>query len=932
MFTFLKSFFSSAARLRRTGSHFRRAPILEQGGDGAVASSEAARRASQRMVEISRMSFDSLFALFGSGWGGLSDSQAQAARERHGANEVDHEKPLSWPVHLWLSYRNPFNLLLTALAVLSWLTDVRMAASEEQSWTAVVIIGSMVAISTVLRFVQERRSSRAAEALKAMVQNTATVLRSDAGIPAESSGRRVFGATLHATGSHQREVPLAELAPGDVVLLSAGDMVPADCRVLNAKDLFVAQAALTGESLPVEKHMAPRVQTGSALELENMAYMGTNVVSGSGSALVVATGADTHFGQLAGRVTETSRAPTQFQQGINRVSWVLIRFMLVMAPVVLLINGFTKGDWLEALLFALAIAVGLTPEMLPMIVTATLAKGAVRMSRRKVVVKRLDAIQNLGAMNVLCTDKTGTLTQDRIVLERHTDVYGASSDDVLAYAYLNSYYQTGLKNLLDVAVLEHAEVERRLDLAGRYRKVDEIPFDFSRRRMSVVVNETENGRDHHELICKGALEEMLLACTRLRVGNEEHPLTDARRADIRRVTAGLNRDGLRVIAVGVKEMPPSKQAYGVGDESDLVLVGYIAFLDPPKESTAPALSALKASGIEVKVLTGDVELVTRKVCREVGFDVRNVCLGAEIDAMDDDQLAAAVREANVFARLTPAHKERIVRSLRAQGDTVGFMGDGINDAPALRAADVGISVDSAVDISKEAADIILLEKSLMVLEDGVIEGRKTFCNMLKYLKMTASSNFGNVFSVLVASAFLPFLPMLPIHLLLQNLMYDVSQTAIPFDNVDEELLKQPQQWDPDGLGRFMVFFGPISSLFDIATYALMWYVFQANSPEHQTLFQSGWFVEGLLSQTLIVHMIRTRRIPFLQSRASWPLMGMTLMVVMAGLMLPFSPLAEYFQLQALPWSYFPWLAGILLGYCVLTQTLKGIWVRRYGWQ
>ncbi|QVQ24567.1 magnesium-translocating P-type ATPase [Achromobacter deleyi] len=932
MFTFLKSFFSSAAGLRRTGRHFRRAPILEQGAETTAVSSDASRRANQRMLETSRLGFDSLFTLFGSGWGGLSEAQAQAARERHGANEVDHEKPLSWHAHLWLSYRNPFNLLLTALAVLSWLTDVRMAASEEQSWTAVVIIGSMVVISTVLRFVQEQRSNRAAEALKAMVQNTATVLRNDAAAPAGGNGRRFFGAALHASGSHQLEVPLAELVPGDVVLLSAGDMVPADCRILNAKDLFVAQAALTGESLPVEKHLAQRVQTGNSLELENMAFMGTNVVSGSGSALVIATGSDTYFGQLAGRVTQTSRAPTQFQQGINRVSWILIRFMLVMAPVVMLINGYTKGDWLEALLFALAIAVGLTPEMLPMIVTATLAKGALRMSRRKVVVKRLDAIQNLGAMNVLCTDKTGTLTQDRIVLERHTDVYGTSSDDVLAYAYLNSYYQTGLKNLLDVAVLQHAEVERRLNLAARYRKVDEIPFDFSRRRMSVVVNETENGRDHHELICKGALEEMLSACTRLRVGSEVHLLTDARRADIRRVTADLNRDGLRVIAVGVKEMAPTQQIYGVADESDLVLVGYIAFLDPPKESTGPALAALKASGIEVKVLTGDVELVTQKVCREVGFDVRKVCLGAEIEVMDDAQLALAVREANVFARLTPAHKERIVRSLRAQGDTVGFMGDGINDAPALRAADVGISVDSAVDISKEAADIILLEKSLMVLEDGVIEGRKTFCNMLKYLKMTASSNFGNVFSVLVASAFLPFLPMLPIHLLLQNLMYDISQTAIPFDNVDEELLKKPQQWDPDGLGRFMVFFGPISSIFDIATYALMWYVFQANAPEHQTLFQSGWFVEGLLSQTLIVHMIRTRRIPFLQSRASWPLMGMTLMVVTLGLLLPFSPLAEYFQLQALPWSYFPWLVGILLSYCVLTQLLKGIWVRRYGWQ
>ncbi|PND30784.1 magnesium-translocating P-type ATPase [Achromobacter pulmonis] len=925
MFKFLHSFFSSAAGLRHVARHFRRTPMPLRAGD-AAASVEAGRRANRQMLALARLDDDALFARYGSSRAGLSEDQARAARERHGANEVDHEKPLSWHAHLWLSYRNPFNLLLTALAVLSWLTDVRMAAPAEQSWTAALIIGSMVLISTVLRFVQERRSNRAAEALKAMVQNTATVLRGDAG-PAP----RQFGGA-QAGGPRQAEVPLADLAPGDVVLLSAGDMIPADCRILAAKDLFVAQAALTGESLPVEKHACQRTPAAAALELENMAFMGTNVVSGSGLALVVATGARTYFGQLAGRVTQASRQPTQFQQGINRVSWVLIRFMLVMAPIVMLINGFTKGDWLEALLFALAIAVGLTPEMLPMIVTATLAKGALRMSRRKVVVKRLDAIQNLGAMNVLCTDKTGTLTQDRIVLERHIDVYGASCDEVLAYAYLNSYYQTGLKNLLDVAVLQHAEVERSLELAAKYRKVDEIPFDFARRRMSVVVNETENGRDHHELICKGALEEVLAACTRLRVGGETHPLTDARRQDIRRVTAALNRDGLRVIAVGVKEMPPAGRAYGVADESDLVLVGYIAFLDPPKESTAPALAALRESGVEVKVLTGDVELVTQKVCREVDFTVRKVYLGAEIEEMDERQLAAAVREANVFARLTPAHKERIVRSLRAQGCTVGFMGDGINDAPALRAADVGISVDSAVDISKEAADIILLEKSLMVLEDGIIEGRKTFCNMLKYLKMTASSNFGNVFSVLVASAFLPFLPMLPIHLLLQNLIYDISQAAIPFDNVDAELLRRPQQWDPDGLGRFMVFFGPISSIFDIATYALMWYVFQANAPEHQTLFQSGWFVEGLLSQTLVVHMIRTRKIPFLQSRPAWPLAAMTLAVVGVGLLLPFSPLAGYFQLQALPWRYFPWLAGILLSYCVLTQLLKTIWVRRHGWQ
>jgi Mg2+-importing ATPase len=788
----------------------------------------------------------------------------------------------------------------------------------------------MVVLSTLLRFWQEARANKAADALKAMVSNTATVIRRDLPQDAAPIFERYYGVRIETKSARRVEVPIKQLVPGDVIVLSAGDMIPADCRVLSAKDLFVAQAAMTGESMPVEKFATQRDTTAiNPLELDNILFMGTNVVSGSATAVVLATGNNTYFGALASRVTATDRAPTSFQMGVNKVSWLLIRFMFVMAPLVLFINGFTKGDWMEALLFALSIAVGLTPEMLPMIVTSTLAKGAVFLSRKKVIVKRLDAIQNFGAMDVLCTDKTGTLTQDRIFLSRHVDVWGEESDEVLAMAYLNSYYQTGLKNLLDVAVLEHVDVHKKLNPASNYRKVDEIPFDFNRRRMSVVVSERE---DHHELICKGALEEVLAVCTHVRHGEAIEPLTPELLARIRAVTADLNEEGLRVVAVAMKEVPPSKETYGVADESEMILIGYVAFLDPPKESTAPAIRALAEHGVTVKVLTGDNERVTAKICREVGLPMDGVLLGGDIERMSDQVLAEAVESHNVFAKLTPSHKERIVRLLKANGHVVGFMGDGINDAPALRTADIGISVDTAVDIAKEAADIILLEKSLLVLEEGVLEGRRTFANMLKYIKMTASSNFGNVFSVLVASAFIPFLPMLPMHLLVQNLLYDISQIAIPFDNVDDELLKKPQRWQPGDIGRFMVFFGPISSVFDIITYAMMWFVFSANTPEKQTLFQSGWFIVGLLTQTLIVHMIRTPKIPFIQSRAATTLMVMTAVIMAIGIFLPMGPLADYFKLQALPPLYFVFVPLILLAYMGLTQAMKGIYLRCYGWQ
>ena len=908
----LKQSFSSFLRRRRVQWHFERRPML-----GSVAAVPAAL--GQDVLTAARDEPVAALARLQSRPEGLDDAEAARRLAKDGPNEVQHEPPLPGWLHLWRCYLNPFNLLLTALALLSFFSGDAKAT---------VVIGVMVALSTVIRFVQEGRSHRAAEGLRALVSTTATVIRRPAG---------------------QHDIPLRELVAGDVVALSAGDMIPADCRLLGARDLFVAQSAMTGESMPVEKFVrgdaTGAVASTAALDQHNIVFMGTTVVSGTATALVVATGAHSYFGTLAAHASATETTPNAFQAGVNSVSWLLIRFAAVMVPIVFFVNGFTKGDWLQAFLFALSVAVGLTPEMLPMIVTSTLAKGAVLLSRKKVVVKRLDAIQNFGAMDILCTDKTGTLTQDKIALARHADAYGDDTDEVLNFAYLNSFYQTGLKNLLDRAVLARVDVGAELKLKDAYRKVDEIPFDFERRRMSVVVAALAGGQDHHhELICKGAVEEVLAACTQVRTQEAVDasldgeramptlPLDAALLARTQAVTAGLNAEGLRVVAVAVKTLPPGQATYSIADEAGLTLIGYIAFLDPPKESAAPALKKLAAHGITVKVLTGDNDLVTAQVCRQVGLPVDAVLLGAQVEALSDEALKAAAEQHHIFAKLSPLHKERIVRALRASDHVVGFMGDGINDAPALRAADIGISVDSAVDIAKEAADIILLEKSLLVLDDGVVEGRTTFCNMLKYIRMTASSNFGNVLSVLVASAFLPFLPMLPLQLLVQNLLYDIGQTGIPFDNVDPELVTKPLKWNPADIGRFMLFFGPISSLFDIATFALMWWVFDANSVARQALFQSGWFVVGLLTQTLVVHMVRTPKLPFVQSHAAAPLMAMTVFIMALGLWLPLGPLAGYFKLVALPPAYYGWLAAILLGYCLLTTLMKRAYIRRYGWQ
>lgn len=929
-FTVLKTLFARFIRNRGMMHHFRRLANLE-GLMRTGVNKELSPALVATLISAAHRDSALLLTDLNSHTDGLTNTQAELLLEQWGLNEVEHEKPLPWWDHLWHSYRNPFNLLLSLLASISYLTDDAQAA---------IVILIMVLLSTLLRFWQERKSNLAAEKLKEMVSNTATVIRRDLSEDAAPVFAKEYGIHLHIKPAQKYELPIKQLVPGDIVLLSAGDMIPADLRILSAKDLFISQTTMTGESLPVEKFaQLHQAHTNNPLELDNILFMGTNVISGSATALVLATGQQTYFGTLAQRIISTDRAPTAFQTSINQVSWLLIRFMIVMVPLVLLLNVLTKGSWLEAFLFALSIAVGLTPEMLPMIVTSTLAKGAVLLSRKQVIVKHLDAIQNFGAMDILCTDKTGTLTQDKIFLERHTNIFGETSEEVLKYAYLNSYYQTGLKNLLDIAVLESIDIKQKSALTSTFQKIDEIPFDFSRRRMSVVIA-TE--QDKHILICKGAVEEILQICTNVRHGDMTEPITDETLTRIRAVTASLNQEGLRVVAVAIKEIPDAHHSekidndvpyqYGVVDETELTLVGYIAFLDPPKETTAPALAALKKYGVTVKILTGDNELVTAKICQQVGLPVESVLLGNAIENMDDAQLAQAVERCHIFAKLTPLHKERIVHLLKVNGHIVGFMGDGINDAPALRAADIGISVDSGVDIAKEAADIILLEKSLMVLKEGVLEGRKTFVNMLKYIKITASSNFGNVFSVLIASAFLPFLPMMPIQLLVQNLLYDISQIAIPFDHVDPEQIKAPQRWQANDVGRLMLCFGPISSIFDVITFTVMWFVFQANTIEQQALFQSGWFIVGLVTQMLIVHTMRTAKIPFIQSRAAAALMVTTLTMMTIGIFLPMGPLSHNFKFQTLPLSYFPFLLITIFSYMTLVQLVKHFYIRRYGWQ
>lgn len=864
---------------------------------------EVNRQISCSLLAFSRMPLSDVLTQLDTTEKGLNQEEAHDRLKEKGLNEIAHEKPPTWYGLLLRNFTNPFVVLLIILGTISFFIG------EED---AVIIIGSMVLLSVIMRFIQEFRSNLAAEKLKSLVSTKATVLRW-----AEKNDAPKFF-----------EIDVKYLVPGDVIHLSAGDLVPADVRLISAKEVYVSQGALTGESLPVEKDesLKGKEDCTNPLEMPNLCFMGTNVLNGTATAVILATGNHTYFGSMA--KTITGRRPlTSFDIGVNKVSWLLIKFMMLMVPLVFLINSMTKGNWLEAFLFSLAVAVGLIPEMLPMIVTANLARGAVNMSRFKVIVKRLNAIQNFGAMNILCTDKTGTLTQDRVILEKYLDAEGEESEEVLNYGYLNSYFQTGLKNLLDLAVLSHRDLEKELELDHAFRKIDEIPFDFNRRRMSVVL---EKSAHLHLLICKGAFDETLSICQNVKLNGSITPLTEDLRSHLKSLERDLNEDGLRVLALGTKEIQNGvKREYRPQEECGLTFLGFLAFLDPPKQSAAEALALLKEYNVEVKILTGDNELVTQKICKWVNLPIEGMLTGAQLDRMADDELKNCVDKTTVFAKLTPMQKSRVITALKENGHTVGYMGDGINDAPALRTADIGISVDTAVDIAKESADIIMLEKSLLFLGEGVLEGRRTFGNIIKYIKMAASSNFGNVFSVLGASALFPFLPMLPVQLLTQNLLYDFSQTTIPFDKVDREFLLQPRKWDPNGIAKFMVFIGPISSLFDYVTFAVLWFVFGANSIENQALFQSGWFIEGLLSQTLIVHMIRTRQIPFFQSMASLPLLASTVLVMAVGIYIPYSYVGHSIGLTSMPGSYFYWLIAILLSYCVLTQLVKMWFIRRF---
>ena len=854
---------------------------------------------------------------------GLDQEQVEENRDLYGENTITKGQEDSIFKKIYESIINPFTIILLVIAFISLVTNVWLAKPGQEDPTTSIIIVVLVLISGGIRFVQELRSDKATTNLSKMIVNTATVIRDGL----------------------EQELPIDELVVGDLVKLSAGDMIPADVILFESRDFFVQQSGLTGESDAVEK-LALNKATGqnvdSLLEAESLAFMGTNVISGSATAMVLAVGDDTMMGAIE-QTLNTYDEPTSFEREMNSISWLLIRLMLVMVPIVFFANGLTDGDWLEAGVFALSVGVGLTPEMLPMIITASLAKGSIIMAKEKVVIKKLNAIQDLGAIDILCTDKTGTLTQDEIVLEYPLDIHGDLDMAVLRRAYLNSHFQTGLKNLMDRAIISRTEKEAKehvilQDLDKIFQKIDELPFDFERRRMSVIVKDDSNVVS---MVTKGALEEMLTISTHVEYRGETIPITEDIRQEVLAEVGQLNRQGLRVLGVGYKSDLREDYAYAVADESDMILTGYLAFLDPPKPSAAPAIQALLEHGVRTKILTGDNEKVTQAICEKVGLDVEHILLGADIDQMTDQELAEAVESVTVFAKLSPDQKARIILQLKKNGHGVGYMGDGINDAPSMKVADVGISVDTAVDIAKETADVILLDKDLMVLETGIVEGRKVYANMTKYIKMTVSSNFGNIFSLLVASIFLPFLPMAPVHLIVLNLVYDLSCVALPFDNVDQDFLKQPHTWEAKSITRFMVWMGPISSVFDILTFIFLYFIIvplvtgyhyvhgSESALQFIILFQTGWFIESMWSQTMVIHMLRTAKVPFVQSRPAWLVILMTLVAAFFVTSLPYGPLVNILRLAPLGLPYFLFLICIIFLYMFSVTVIKKFYIKKY---
>ena len=833
---------------------------------------------------------------FGTTIDGLSYGETRKRLFQYGPNEIRHEKRPHWIIRLFKIIANPLvSLLLLIILVSIFTKDLRTTT----------VISIMVLVSVSLRFFQENQAFNSAEGLKSMVKTTCTVVRN----------------------FKKREIDLKHVVPGDIIDLSAGDIIPADLRIIESNELFVNQSLLTGEALPVEKHATHQTTNKeiSPLEIKNICFMGTNVESGHAIAVVIQTGSSTYFGSLAKNITG-QKVQTSFDRGIDKFTWLMIGFMSIMVPMVFLINGLTKGNWLEAFLFGISIAVGLTPEMLPAIVTVNLSRGSINMSKKKVIVKQLSSIQNLGAMNIICTDKTGTLTLNKIVLIENINILGKEDIKILHYAYINSHYQTGFKNLLDTAVLKHANENEINDIVLDYQKIDELPFDFKRRRLSIIV---EDKKKEKILICKGAIEEVMGICNYYEIDKKEYPLDTKAIEKIRQLNEKYSKEGYRVIAVAHQHIGNEFKKNPAEYEKNLVFSGLMTFFDPPKDSAIEAIKKLRLLGVEVKILTGDNEMVTNKIANDVGIDIKGTLLGKDIEKMDDQALQKSAENNSIFAKLSPDHKRRIIEALKQSDHVVGFLGDGINDAPGLRSADVGISVDSGVDIAKESAGIILLETSLNILVDGVVEGRKVFGNITKYIKMGASSNFGNMFSVLGASIFLPFLPMTASQILVNNLLYDLSQTAIPLDNVDQEYIEKPRKWQIKDIGRFMLFIGPISSIFDYTTYFIMLFVFHAW--KNPSLFQTGWFIESLITQTMIVHVIRSKKMPFFQTWASLPLIATTFTIVAAGIFLTFSPFAHLFNFVRLPVLYWPLLALMLFSYIILTQLVKTWYIKKFGY-